>query len=150
MKYILSLLLFLFLTVRVFGEGTVAETNALTLGTIDRYEYTWTASTNGFVTFTTTFINGNINRVVFDPDSGGTQPDANYDVTLDDANNIDSLAGLGANLDNSTEVSVSPGMAVTDGNSSNMIPFTISGTLSLIVTNAGSLNAGVIVLYVRP
>jgi hypothetical protein len=84
------------------------------------------------------------------PDSGGTQPTDNYDMTLDDEDNVDLLSAQAANLDNATTYNLCGGVTVYDGASSNAIPFVVNGTLTLEITNAGSENGGIVRIYWRP
>ncbi|NOR27588.1 MAG: hypothetical protein GQ540_03555 [Lutibacter sp.] len=84
---------------------------------------------------------GMIERAVFIPDSGGTQPTNLYDVTITDSDGIDVLIGNGANLVNTGAVQKDN---VTDG-----LGAVVSTTLTLNITNAGNSNGGEVILYIR-
>lgn len=116
---------------------------------VRKYTLAWVAHTDGAVDLDTDEpIAGEILRVVFDP--GTPAPTANYDVLLKDEHGIDVLAGLGANRHTtSTEQIAVPGVSMTDGVTTSVRPFAVSGYLNLEVTNAGSGGAGTITLYVR-
>ena len=136
--------------VAALAEGTVVVT-AYTLGTVRRYDLAWDASASGIVSGENTgTINGRIERVVIIPDIGTTQPDNLYDLTLDDADDVDLLAGQGANLANNATQSVCGGEDLVSGSSTGAIPFVVNGPITVEITNAGSENGGTIRLYVRP
>jgi len=121
---------------------TYSETRTVKKITLD-----WTSNASGDATVDTKALSGQILRVCFIPDSGGTQPTDQYDVVLNDADGIDVLEGLGANLSNSTSTDVVP--VVTDGNAGNMQPVAVDGVLSLAVSNAGNSKGGKVILYIR-
>jgi len=115
-----------------------------------RHICTWVSDdTTGAVSGTVSAVNGILWKVTFKPDSGGTQPSNLYDVTLNDAYSVDTLAGQGANLANNANTSVVPGVPMKDGTTTSTHPCAIDGDLTLAVTNAGNSKGGVVVLYVR-
>lgn len=115
---------------------------------IRRIELDWLSDASGDVSGTDTdTVTGQILRVVFIPDSGGTQPTNLYDVVLNDADSLDVLAALGANLSNTTSTQVVP--VVTNGTAGNMAPMVVDSVLSLVVSNAGNAKGGKVILYVR-
>jgi len=132
----------------VFAEGTVSE-SPQKLGNPDKLVITWTSSTNEFVYDTTGYVRGEIKRVAFIP-STTAKPLAAYDITLKDANDIDILAGEGANLASNVNSTIAVGVTLTDGVNSNAIPFCVNDILKLTVTNCGSLKSGQVVLYYQP
>jgi hypothetical protein len=87
-------------------------------------------------------IIGTLQRVVFVPGSGIVQPTDLYDVTLTDEADIDVLSGQGANLSNTTAFDVCPGVEVTDGVLSDVMPRILADVLTLNVTNAGDTKQG--------
>jgi hypothetical protein len=124
--------------------GTVTPTQRLTnyLGQnpqVQRTQINWTSDSGGSASGSVT-IEGVILRVVFDP--SGSPTDA-YDVTLSDANQIDVLAGLGANRSGTDPQSVVP-VDTTSG-----LPFAVAGNLALSVANAGNAKTGKVVIYSR-
>lgn len=108
----------------------------------------WTSDASGDVSGTATaFREGEILRVDFIPDSGGTQPTDQYDVTLTDPDSIDVLAGVGANQGNAASESLFP--ALTNGTAGNSGPVFFVGALSLVVANAGNAKGGKVIVYYR-
>jgi len=93
-------------------------------------------------------VSGVIIRVVFIP-SATAAPTNLYDITLTDPNSVDVLAGLGANLSNSSSLNTCPGTPLTDGTTTSVIPMFVDGVLTLTVASAGDTKAGTVVLYVR-
>jgi len=126
--------------------GTVTTTYSETR-TVKKVSIDWLSDASGDATVDTKALSGQILRVVFKPDSGGTQPTNLYDVVLNDADGLDVLAGLGANLANNANTQVVP--VVTDGNAGNMAPVAVDGVLSLAVSNAGDAKGGEIHIYMR-
>ncbi len=117
---------------------------------IARLVFAWTSSSGGAVSGTTTTVaNGVVGRVSFVPGSGGSQPTDAYDVTLLDQDGLDVLAGRGANLSNAAASHVCPGVPITDGTSTGVVPVMLEGTLELQVANAGNAKSGTVTLYLR-
>ena len=121
--------------------GTVTTIEQTTVGTIKRLKFTWVSSAGGAADATTAVpFDGDIICATFVPDGGGTQPTNLYDVTLLDADSVDVLNGLGANLSNAATVNKlkSDGLLAVAGQ-----------TLTLSVTNAGNAKGGVVRLLLR-
>jgi hypothetical protein len=117
---------------------------------VRRYTLDWLSHTDGVVDLDTSMpIFGEIVRVVFVPDGGGTAPTAAYDVILKDANGIDVLAGQGADLSESAASHTCPGVPLKDGVTTSTRPIAVAGVLNLEVANAGSGKGGLVILYVR-
>ena len=96
---------------------------------------------------------GIIERVTIIPDTGATVPVGAYDMTLDDVDDVDMLAGKGANLTSNTTISVIAGMLPFGAGkmaSTNLMPYSVSSKLTLEITNAGSERGGVVRIYYRP
>lgn len=109
--------------------------------TVKRIMWDWLSATGGTVTSETTYAyDGLLERVVFDPDAAGTQPDNLYDVTITDPDGNDVLAGLGANLSNAaTVVKVhSDGLTAVSGQK-----------LTLNVSGANNEKGGIVIVYLR-
>lgn len=121
------------------GAATLTE---ITYTSIKKCEFDWTSSAGGAADKTSeeSYI-GLIERAVFIPDSGGTQPTNLYDVVVNDADGTDVLHGNGANLSNAAAVLKSH---VTDG-----LGAVVNSTLTLAVTNAGNAKGGKVILYLR-
>ncbi len=111
---------------------------------VKKISFDWLAGTGddeGTVTATTTYAyDGVLERVVFVPDSGDTQPDNLYDVVVNDADSHDVLAGLGANLSNAATATKThaDGLGAVAGSK-----------LTLSVSGAGSANGGIVNIYLR-
>lgn len=129
----------------VFAEGTVVETKNIA-GSPYKYTLAWTASTNGIVSQATTFyVRGELVRAVLD----GTSTGAIYSLTLKDSSGVDVLAGLGAGVSTSAVSSIVPGARITDGTTTNVVPFVVNDLLTLDVPVAGSNKTGSVILYVK-
>lgn len=117
--------------------GTVTVTYVETR-TVKRVALAWVSDASGVVSGTLTkTLSGEIARVSFVPDGGGTQPSDLYDLTLLDADGTDVLSAAGANLSNASKTnSVVPGRLV-------------DSTLELSITNAGNAKGGTLVLWMR-
>jgi hypothetical protein len=104
-----------------------------------KYSLAWLCDAAGAVSGNPqTFRVGQLTQIKFIPDGGGTAPTALYDVTLVDANGVDYLGGTGANLSAtvSTQVRVAAPL-LYDG----------TGTLDLVVANAGISKGGTVQLW---
>lgn len=133
-------------------------TNTLTLkGTGDPNlivaDIDWLSSSGGAVAAALNDVSGEIVRVTFVPDAGGTQPTNAYDVTLTDAEGIDVLAGKGGNLSNAAASSVVPLILDAVGTPADTYAvghrFFVAGKLTLAIANAGNAKGGRILLYLR-
>ena len=115
--------------------------------TVKKLELDWLCDASGNVNgVDTEAISGEILRVTFTPDGGGTAPTNLYDVTLDDEDGIDVLNGKGANLSNTTTTSIAP--LYGDGTTTNR-PVAVDGKLTLDVSNAGNAKGGIVAVYYR-
>lgn len=120
------------------GTVTTTETRHTS---VKRISFDWLSTAAGAADATTTYAyDGLLERVVFDPDGGATQPSDQYDVTLTDPDGNDVLAGLGANLTNAATVVKTHADGLT----------AVSGqTLTLNVTNGGNAKGGLVIVYLR-
>lgn len=115
-----------------------------------KYTIAWVSDAAGAVSGTLTdYISGEIVRVVFKPDSGGTQPTNAYDVTLLDEQGVDVLGGQGANLANNATTHVKPGVPLKDGTTTSVAGVHMDDKLELQVANGGDSKGGTVYLYVR-
>lgn len=118
--------------------GTVTTTEER-LGSVQKISFDWASSAGGAADATTTgYYNGMVERAVFVPDSGGTQPTDSYDVVVNDDDSIDVCRGFGANLSNATSLDVH-----------DLSTPVANCQLTLAVTNAGNAKGGLVVLYLR-
>lgn len=124
---------------------TYSETRTVKKVTLD-----WLSDASGDVSGThTKYLSGVLERVVFIPDSGGTQPTDLYDITLEDDNGMDVLAGQGANLSNANTTNICPGVPLKDGSTTSVKPMIVDDLLELKVSNAGNAKGGQVILYLR-
>lgn len=94
----------------------------------------------------TKVVNGQILRIDWISDGVDT-PDNLWDSTLLDADGVDVMLGLGADIAvaaTQTEVPI-----VTDGNNGNMAPIAVDSILTLAVAAAGNAKVGAVVVYYR-
>lgn len=113
-------------------------------GTMKRIGFAWTSDdTTGAVTGTTTYAySGLIEAVEFVPNTAGTQPSDNYDVTLTDEASVDKLGGAGANRSNAATEILRVTLAVGLGAVAN-------DKLTLNVSAAGNSKTGAVYVYIR-
>jgi len=124
--------------------GTVTVTEER-VGSVKKILFDWLSENGGAnagkAQKTTTYAyNGLLERVVFVPDSGATQPTDAYDVEVQDEDGYDVLVGLGANLSNAAAVQ----KAHKDG-----LGAVANDKLTVVVTSAGDAKGGVVILYLR-
>ena len=120
------------------GTVTVAETRHTS---VKQIIWDWLSAAGGNADQATTYTyDGALISVTFEPDSGGTQPTDNYDITITDANSVDVLAGNGANLSNAASVL----KTTADG-----LGAVVASALTLNVTNAGNAKGGKVYLTLR-
>jgi hypothetical protein len=137
-----SIVVLLLLQASPQAVGTVTVTTT-TLGDIRavKYSLAWVSDGSGNVsTNPQTFRPGSLIQIKFIPDGGGTAPTALYDVTLVDASGIDYLGGTGANL----SATVSTQTRVTAP-----LIYDATGTLDLVVANAGAAKGGTVQLWIQ-
>lgn len=125
------------------GTATVTE---ITYPTVKKVTWAWTAGSaaapaqDGACTSATTYAyDGAILGLTTIPGTGGDAPDPNYDITITDAAGHDVLLGAGANRHTSN----------TEHVAQTSLAGVASSKLTLNVSNAGSLNTGVVILYIR-
>lgn len=128
--------------------GSVTPTNFAQYP--QRYEFSFVTGTNdGAVAWTSDYVRGSIERVVFAP-GPAPYPTNLYDVTLKDANGFDVLAGLGQNLSSNTASQVVPALASgVAPMTTSACPFVVNDRLILGVTNADFGKQGRVILYVK-
>ena len=127
-------------------EGTVTKTE------YNQYPYKvileWTSTTNNCTTGTTSFVRGEIMRVVFQPDATAVPLD-DYDITLKDSYEVDVLAGLGSDLSDTNTFTSVPFYAVGIDGVTNYYRYVINDKLTLAVDNCGSNKQGTVILYLK-
>jgi hypothetical protein len=109
-----------------------------------KYTLVWTSDASGDVSGNTAALAvialGDLYQIQFIPNAGGTAPTTLYDVVLNDAAGVDFLAGAGANLSATVSTVVRPASPLLhDG----------TGTLNLVVSNAGAAKGGTVILWLR-
>jgi len=126
--------------------GSCTWTNT-TYSTIKKLKGVWLSHTDGVVTSTegagsgtgaAVPVSGQVLRVEFVPDAGGTAPDDQYDCTLLTDDSIDVLYGQGANLSGTNTVALVSNLGVAS-----------ASKLALTVSGAGSANGGTVYVYLR-
>lgn len=112
------------------------------------FAFEWVSHTDGSVSSVGTSdpIIGIIAGVWFYPDTGDTQPDDAYDVTLLDEYGRDVLYGVGANLSQDQN---NGGNFRIPMNADGMSIILRGNTLTPAITNAGSGKGGTIILQLR-
>jgi hypothetical protein len=135
-----AVLLCLQASVQAIGTVTVTTTTLSDIRAV-KYSLAWVSDAAGAVSANPqTFRPGALIQIKFIPDGGGTAPTALYDVTLVDANGIDYLGGTGANL--SATVSTQTRVAAP-------LIYDATGTLDLVVANAGISKGGTVQLWIQ-
>ena len=133
--------------VSCFAAGTVTESTTK-LGTVTRYEYTYTLGTNSTASGTTSRFNGEIVRVVSSPTTAGAQ---DFTVTLKDATiSHDVVSSVLANCSSNAVTEGAPGIQIHDGVSSNAAPMYVNDTFTLEVSSIDTGTTGRVIIYVRP
>lgn len=119
--------------------GSITVTTSDLGGGVTKYSIAWVSSALGAVSGTSLNLKrGSLLRAAFIPDSAGTQPSDQYDVTLPDANGIDALQGAGADLSNSTAAAFELETVV------------LAGAFTPTIANAGNAKGGTIELVIGP
>lgn len=133
----------------------MAAVGAIVLGFSDvgngytQYSLAWTSDASGNVSGIPVPVRrGYLTKVKFVPGSAGTQPTAAYDLTVADADGVDVLAGVGANLSNSVAAIFVPLWG--DGTNKSQRLFLEDGNLLPSIANAGNAKTGTIVLTIGP
>lgn len=120
------------------GTVTVTTTNISDIRAV-KYSLAWVSDAGGAVSANPqTFKPGSLLQIRFIPDGGGTAPTALYDVTMVDASGLDYLGGTGANL--SATVTTNTRVAAP-------LIYDATGTLDLVVANAGASKGGTVQLW---
>jgi hypothetical protein len=109
---------------------------------IRKASWDWLSTDGGVVSSATLKqYTGAIVRVVFESDSGDTQPTDAYDVTILDSDGIDVLQGEGANINRAAPVQKT---------FSDKQMWVANTTLTLTIAAAGDAKGGEVHLYVLP
>lgn len=120
------------------GTVTITEQDAFS---VKRIHFDWLSAAGGAADGTTTKkYNGVIWRVVWIPDAGGTAPDPNYDVVVNDDDGADILDGAGADRSQTAIEQLTPILG---------IGAVAQSKLTLGVTNAGAAKGGTVIVYIR-
>lgn len=135
MRYIISVVLFLLLC---------NLPHSLQAELIKRISVTWESDMSGDATVTVA-IHGKILRVVTDP--GAAAPTDNYDVTLIDVDGADLFVGQGIDRDTINTEQFIPGVKITDGTVSSVLPVIYDGNATLTIAAAGDTKGGTVIVY---
>tara|TARA_Y100000310_G_scaffold299414_1_gene334250 strand:+ start:356 stop:760 length:405 start_codon:yes stop_codon:yes gene_type:complete len=129
--------------------GSISVSTTKDRAGVVRYAIDWLTDASGDVD-TTTFdaMDGTIIQVEFTPDSGGTQPSNNYDLTILDEHGADVLNGEGSNLSNTDAEHAVP--LIGSGANINKRWYHHAGTLQPVVANGGNAKGGITYLYIAP
>jgi hypothetical protein len=148
MKKALALMMVVCVLLFVFiGAGTVTYTTG-TRPEIKTVRWDWLSTAGGAADLATTEkVNGQILRIDFIPDAGGTQPTNLYDVVINDADGVDIAQGLGADCPNDSTRTQVP--VLTDGNNGNMAPIVCDSKLNCVVSNGGDSKGGQVIIYFK-
>ena len=119
--------------------GTVTSTE-ITHTSVRKVTFAWTSSAGGAADGTTTAaFDGQLIGLTTIPSGGGTAPDANYDVAVNDADGHDVLLGAGLNRHTSN----------TEHVATASLGGVAGSKLTLAVTAAGAAKQGTVVLRIR-
>lgn len=133
------------------GSITIVKTAVAESGGVGKISIAWVSDASGAVSGNTVTLGaGSVVLVEFVPDSGGTQPSDQYDVTFTDARSVNvfddgSGTSIGANLSNTTATQKVPfigGGAVT-----YIRRWLCGGLYTPVVANAGNAKGGTINIY---
>lgn len=116
--------------------GSHDEQDSKRIRIVKKNVYDFVSDDDGQVLATIDGLEGMIHRVVFVPDSGGTQPTDNSDWKLKDSDGIDALNSGGANRSNSLATSVA---AYQSGTNSDFA-FPNLGTMTVTGSACGAAN----------
>lgn len=94
-------------------------------------------------------LRGEFANVSFQPGEDDVQPSDEYDVTMLDNAGCDLLAGMGADLSNTTPVRFSPSVDAETADNATTYAVLCWDTVTIAVANAGAANQGTIRLYLR-
>ncbi len=111
------------------------------VGTVKKVSVAWVSDASGDVSghVSDHLFDGEIVGLVNEPDGGGTQPTALYDVYLKDAASDDVLLGAGVDCANTGYNYVARAS----------LSAVAASTLTLTVANAGNAKGGTTILYIR-
>lgn len=137
---LLALLLVLaYVPVHAVAVGTATHTASNLGGGVEKHSVAWTSSAGGVVSGSPFSVGrGWILGIKFVPNTGGTQPTDQYDMTIVDTNSVDIARGNGANLSNATAtITAAPEICFFEG-----------GTLDVVIANAGAAKTGTVIFYI--
>lgn len=120
----------------------VVTITEVTHGSVKKIKWDWLSTDGGAVvgSVTTGYYNGRVIYAALISDSGDTAPTNLWDCTVKDADGVDVLKGLGADVTSAATVY----KADSDG-----LGAVVESKLTLAVQNAGDANGGEVHLYIR-
>jgi hypothetical protein len=123
--------------------GSITTTSSKE-NSIVKYTMDWLSDASGDVDVDAIpMVQGEIIRVSYYPDAGGTQPSDNYDLTMTNSYGVDILTGTGSNLSQTTDTWVVPAL-------STYFPVVVeAGSYDLVIANAGNAKGGIVEVLLR-
>jgi len=141
--YFLPIVFILYLVSLSYGSGTTTIIEE-TYSSMRKITFEWRADSDGNVDTTSAeFHSAIVWRIVFHPDTGASKPSDNYDVSIFDNDTIDICNRGGFNLPDDIDVQLAPGTI------SEVEMGITNSPLRLVIADAGSLNAGKVIVYLR-
>ena len=123
--------------------GSITTTSTKN-GSLVTYSMNWLSDASGDVdTDAIPMVQGEIQKVSYLPDAGGTQPSDNYDLTMADSYGVDILTATGANLSQTTDTWAVPALSTYF---KVIIP---AGSYDLVIENAGNAKGGIVEVIIR-
>ena len=159
MKKILFFTLCFLLPYPCFGAGEITTTYWSQTRTVKELQIHWVSLPGGTVAGAqtpTAVVSGVIERIAIQSYGGSLMPDTNYNLQLKDEDNYDLLAGAFANVKNPTETAsyvplVAPITLTSKASNITRVgqKIAIDDKLSLIISDAGDQNGGIVHVYYR-
>lgn len=120
--------------------GAVTVTEKKHISPIKKITWAWTSTSGGAADLITNDLyDGKLIGLTTIPAGGGSAPSANYDVTVNDSDGHDVLAGAGMNRHTSN----------TEHVTGTSLAGVCQSKLTLNVTNAGDTKQGTVILYIQ-
>jgi len=111
------------------------------VGTVRKIVFSWTSAADGTASETTEKpYSGEILGLATVPDTGDDQPSDQYDITITDEDDLDVLAGQGANRSNASTEYVT---------ARETLGCVANDTLTINVSGAGDTKSGTAYLFIR-
>ena len=105
---------------------------------LTKIKWAWVSDASGDADQASSPVAGEVISLTTIPDSGGTQPTDQYDITITDGDSVDVMQATAANRSNASTEHVAPTAAIG-----------VNGALTLNVAAAGNAKGGTAVLWIR-